>query len=115
MLLLLFSCWLDSQEFQLAVLLLNLFMLYRYVPRELDVSNLVKVSTLPPTYDLTVERDHKTGALIGFTEVCGCVCVYTFGCAWAQGYSSYIILHDSLQLGMSKCLRASVYVFRLCE
>lgn len=28
------------------------------------------MSTLPPAYELTVQRDQKTGALVGFTEVC---------------------------------------------
>ena len=43
--------------------------IYRHVDREINLSSLVKVSTLPPAYELTVQRDHKTGALIGFTEV----------------------------------------------
>ena len=43
--------------------------IYRHVDREINLLSLVKVSTLPPAYELTVQRDHKTGALIGFTEV----------------------------------------------
>ena len=43
--------------------------IYRHVDREINLSSLVKVSTLPPAYELTVQRDHKTGALMGFTEV----------------------------------------------
>lgn len=41
----------------------------RYVPREFDFSNLLKVSTLPATYELAVERDYRTGEVLAFTEV----------------------------------------------
>ncbi|KAF6036501.1 hypothetical protein EB796_005177 [Bugula neritina] len=39
-----------------------------YVPREFDFSNLLKVSTLPATYELAVERDYRTGEVLAFTE-----------------------------------------------
>lgn len=42
---------------------------FRYVPRSVDVPQLVKVSTMPPTSELTVERDIMTGAVVDFTEV----------------------------------------------
>lgn len=64
-----FTCILFNEELLLGY---SIYKYFRHVDREINISNLVKVSTLPPAYELTVQRDLKTGALVGFTEVRMC-------------------------------------------